>query len=201
MMVIGDATGIGHVMCDLIRRSGIPIVDFNFGGSSADKAYKNEGARIWYQVAKMIRDSKIVAPDRYKEETKKLCAQLSSRQQKSDTQGKMWMESKEDMRARGVSSPDIADAFAMAFALQPAMSYSTLPYDDSGRQEIARRQGWEYTSDTPDYDESYADRRTWNQPGRNDDNPGSGGVHSIWLWAIAFFLTFGLTLAATPVFA
>ena len=28
MLVRGDATGVGKVMCDLIRENGIPIVDF-----------------------------------------------------------------------------------------------------------------------------------------------------------------------------
>jgi hypothetical protein len=32
--VFGNATGIGKTMCDLIRESGIAIMDFNFGGRS-----------------------------------------------------------------------------------------------------------------------------------------------------------------------
>ena len=99
--------------------------------------------------------------------------------------------------------PDIADAFVMSFGMQPAaMSWSTLPYDDSGRQEIARRNGWEYSGETSD-DESYSDRRTWNHPGRNDDNfdSGFGGVHSIWLWIVALFRTLHLMVAATPTLA
>jgi phage terminase large subunit len=154
MMVVGDATGIGKVVCDLIRESGIPIADFNFGGKSCEPGYKNEGTRIWYTVPKMIRESRIVPPDRHQETTKKLCAQLSSRRQKFDSGGKLWMETKKEMAARGVNSPDIADAFAMAFGVQPLISYSYMPFDDSGRQEIAHRQGWEYTPATSDYDDS-----------------------------------------------
>jgi hypothetical protein len=132
MMVVGDATGIGKVVCDLIRESGIPIADFNFGGKSCEPGYKNEGTRIWYTVAKMIRESRIVPPNRHLETTKELCAQLSSRRQKFDSGGKLWMETKEEMAARGVNSPDIADAFAMSFGVQPLMSYSYMPFDDSG---------------------------------------------------------------------
>jgi hypothetical protein len=46
-------------MCDLIRESGIAIMDFNFGGHSNDKAYKDEGTRVWYTVAKLIKGGRI----------------------------------------------------------------------------------------------------------------------------------------------
>jgi hypothetical protein len=84
------------------------------------------------------------------------------------------------MRERGLDSPDLADAFVMAFGMEPARSYSWTPFNDTNRQEIARRHGWQYTSDVPYYDESYKDRRTWNQPPMDDSAVGFGGVHSIW---------------------
>jgi hypothetical protein len=83
------------------------------------------------------------------------------------------------MRARGIKSPDVADAFVMAFGVVVAASFSYMPFDDTERQEIASKHGWEYTSGASNYDESYADRRTWNRPPA-DDTPGFGGVHSIW---------------------
>jgi hypothetical protein len=126
--VHGDPTGIGKTMCDLIRESGIPIVDFNFGGHSTLDGYKDEGTRIWYPVAKLIRDSKITLPDRHLETTKKLCAQLTSRRQKLHSSGVLWMESKEEMRARGVKSADVADAFCIAFAVQSVLAHSYRPF-------------------------------------------------------------------------
>jgi phage terminase large subunit len=178
MAVYGDATGIGKTMCDLIRQSGIAIMDFNFGGRATMDGYKDEGTRIWYAVAKMIRDSKIKAPNRHEESIKKLCAQLTSRRQKVHSSGKLWMETKEEMRSRGVKSPDVADAFCIAFAVQSALSYPYVPYDDSGRRDIARRQGWEYAGSEEDARrEMYGDS---GRPGRGDDWPseGFGGVHS-----------------------
>jgi hypothetical protein len=181
VMVIGDATGPGRPMCDVLRESGIDIAFFNFGGkpTSEPSVYYNEGSRVWYAVAKKIRDSEIVAPPRHHPETAKLCAQLSSRRQKLSSSGKLWMETKPEMASRGVKSPDIADAFVMAFGTEAVTGYSYMPFDDSGRQEIASKHGWEYTSGASNYDESYADRRTWNRPPA-DDTPGFGGVHSIW---------------------
>lgn len=157
--IFGDATGPGKPFCDLIREYGIPMIDFNFGGSSDDKAYKDEGTRIWYQTAHMIRQSQIVVPPHNQDVVKKLFAQLTQRRQKMHSSGKVWMESKEEMKKRGLKSPDVADALCMAFGLQPAMAYSYVPYDDNERQEIARRHGWDYTPET-DY----------GFPGRNNDD-------------------------------
>lgn len=47
-----------------------------------------------------------------------------------------------------------------------ALAHSYLPYDDSGRREISRQHGWDYSSESDD--ESYRDRRTWNNLGRGD---------------------------------
>jgi hypothetical protein len=48
------------------------------------------------------------------------------------------MESKAEMASRGIKSPDVADAFVIAFAVQPALSFSWMPYDDSSRADITR---------------------------------------------------------------
>jgi phage terminase large subunit len=163
MTVIGDATGIGGPMCDMLRRNGIEVVEFNFGGHTDDKHFKNEGSRIWYQVCQKICDFKIVAPPYHQPIVKRLFSQLASRRQRIDeTNGKLSMECKDDMKACGIASPDLADAFCMAFGMLQAEQRSYLPFDDTNRQEIARRKGWEYTPD-----DSYDDRS--NRPGSDDD--------------------------------
>jgi hypothetical protein len=180
MTVVGDATGVGNPMCALIREGDIPISFFNFGGHTNDPAYKDEGSRVWYQVAKLIKSGKIVCPNRHDETVKRLFSQLTSRRQKTHSTGKLSMESKDDMRARGVKSPDIADAFVMAFGVQPALSFQFSPLGDESRYaEIAREHNWDWSSGSSD--DSYSDRRTWNRPSSSEDDDvggGFGGVHS-----------------------
>jgi hypothetical protein len=182
MSVFGDATGVGRPMCDLIREGGIPICDFNFGGHSNDPAFHNEGTRVWYTVTKGIKSGKIVCPDRHHETVKRLFAQLTSRRQKPHPSGKLSMESKDEMRARGVKSPDIADAFVMAFGVAPALAFRYSPLgDESSFAEIARNKGWDYSSGDSEYDDSYNDRRNWNRPSSSDGGAnGFGGVFSQW---------------------
>src|SRR3984893_10467408 len=178
-LVLGDASGTGGPMCDQIRRHGIAISDFNFGGKTNNPRYKNEGSRIWYTVAAMIRESKMVTPPYEQQDVKRLFSQLANRQVKHEENGKLSMESKEDMRARGVASPDIADAFAMAFGQPPFEQLSYMPYDDSGRVEIARQHGWQYTGNEEDARrEMYGEGR-----GNREDGgglSGFGGIGSEW---------------------
>ena len=83
------------------------------------------------------------------------------------------------MRARGVKSPDVADALAMAVSVQKVVAISYMPFDDQNRAEIAHKHGWQYSSDD---DESYKDRRDWNRPGNEDGGSlsGYGGIGSDW---------------------
>jgi hypothetical protein len=160
-------------MCDQMRRLGVFVTEFNFGGHCEDPRYRNEGTRTWYQAAQKIRDNMTVCPPYHQPEVKRLFSQLSSRWQKSDDlDSRLSMESKAEMRSRGVASPDIADAFCMAFGIEEAIQRSYMPFDDTGRQEIARKLGWDYPSDN-DSDSGFPGR------GDNPDNSGSGGVWSI----------------------
>jgi len=149
--VIGDATGAGRPMVDMMRQSGIDVVAFNFGGSTDDERYKDEGTRGWYELAHLIRSGRILPPPGHQEAAKKLFAQLSQRRQSYYANGgKLWMESKDEMRSRGLKSPDVADAMVMAWAVTIPAAHSYIPFDDTERQEIARRKGWDYTPDRDD---------------------------------------------------
>jgi hypothetical protein len=182
MTVVGDATGVGNPMCALICEGGIAITYFNFGGSSNDPAFKDEGSRVWHAVVKAIKSGKIVYPDRYHDTVKRLFLQLTTRRQKAHSSGKLWMESKDEMRSRGVKSPDIAEAFVMAFGVQPALAFQYPLGDESSFAEITRNKGWDYSSGDSDYDDGYSDRRTWNRSGQSADGglAGFGGCHSQW---------------------
>jgi hypothetical protein len=74
------------------------------------------------------------------------------------------------MAARGLKAPDVADAFVIAFGVQPAFSY--LPYDESDRQEIARAHNWSYTEDS--------DGRSGRGNEEGDTGLSAFGIHSTW---------------------
>ena len=63
---------------------------------------------MWYGMAKKIEAAEIILPD-----DEELTAQLTCRRSLVNSKGKLGVESKDSMRARGLASPDKADALAL----------------------------------------------------------------------------------------
>ena len=67
--------------------------------------YANLAAEMWFEGAKKIARREIILP-----EDDELRGQLLDRRSVAHAQGKLALESKSDMKKRGVRSPDRADA-------------------------------------------------------------------------------------------
>lgn len=82
-----------------------------FGGKSADNHYKNKRAEMWGLMRKWLQEGGVIPDDPV------LCQELVGPEYfinvKSD---QLQLESKEDMKIRGVPSPNRADALALTFA-------------------------------------------------------------------------------------
>jgi len=110
--IYADASGMGMVMCDALAEAGWIVNRVNFGGSPYDgNAYTNRSAEMWYGMAKKIEDAEIILP-----EDEDLTAQLTCRRTITNSKGKLGVESKDSMRARGIASPDRADALALCLS-------------------------------------------------------------------------------------
>ena len=110
---IGGDEGYGHQLMDRMAEQGYYLRRVN-NGSAASKPnlYTNLGAEWWSVVGELVEHRKMVlAAD------EKLVAQLTSRQKLYDSKGRERLESKADMRARGLESPDRADAIIGAIML------------------------------------------------------------------------------------
>ena len=109
----GDAGGLGLPICHRLAELGWPINLFYGQAKPNDENYRNKIAECWLELAKRIVNRSIIIPD-----MQELKAQLLSRKQRLNSSGKLELEPKDDLRARGVPSPDIADAVAMCVANQ-----------------------------------------------------------------------------------
>jgi hypothetical protein len=110
--IYADASGMGMVMCDALAESGWVVNRVNFGATAYDNnAYTNRSAEMWYNMAKKIEDAEIILP-----EDEDLTAQLTCRRTITNSKGKLGVESKDSMRARGIASPDRADALALCLS-------------------------------------------------------------------------------------
>ena len=82
----------------------------NNGSAAIDKGhFANLAAESWWQVREELRQGQITLPD-----DPLLTAQLVGRKHKPRSDGKIILESKDEMKKRGLKSPDRADAVVLA---------------------------------------------------------------------------------------
>lgn len=118
--VFVDDSGVGGGVTDYLSSLSIEINPINFGSSPIDEpevanvraqVYAGkEGAQVW------LRNGGAVEPH-------KDWIELTKIRFKKNNSGRTILESKEDMRKRGVESPDVADAFALTFAYPTKKPY------------------------------------------------------------------------------
>ena len=122
--VSGDADGLGLPVIQRMAELGWKINEFHGNSTAKDLTCKNRITDCWINACKRIRNCSIIMPNH-----QQLKLQLTSRKSFMGQTGKLQLESKEDMRARGVPSPDIADAFCMAVSQPDAgvLTFAKVP--------------------------------------------------------------------------
>lgn len=111
--IVGDAGGLGKPIIQRLHESGWEINAFNFGGAARNKGlYLNRGAELGVGLKRVVEAKLIELPRR----DYKFLEQLTTRRY-STHNGKIKLESKQDVRARGAPSPDRVDATIMAWSI------------------------------------------------------------------------------------
>ncbi len=125
-MIKVDDSGVGGGVTDrlneVIREEGLPytVIPVNNGDAATDSYYFNLGAQIWGNVKELLeanfsnnlqgkQDVQVELPH-----DEEMIKQLSVRKYHMTSKGKIQLESKEDMKKRGLGSPDTADALSLA---------------------------------------------------------------------------------------
>ena len=107
-----DAIGLGAGVADRLREMELPAYAINVSESPAmGKHYLNLRAELWYKAKHWLegRDVRLPTDDRLK-------AELATVRYNYTSSGRVKIESKSDLKKRGVASPDSADAFVLTFA-------------------------------------------------------------------------------------
>ena len=108
----GDSGGLGLPMCDMLADAGWAINRFSFGAKAVDDdRYLSRGAEVWHSFAQRVTRRELVLIN-----DPTLVSQLTSRKTTYDARGRLGIEKKDDMAARGVKSPDRADAVIGSFS-------------------------------------------------------------------------------------
>lgn len=108
-----DAGGVGASPIDWLRHNGYPVNAINFGAAptKADR-YKNLRAEMWGRGREWLKAGGCI------EDSDDLVTDLTGVEYGYTATNQILLEKKEDMKARGLSSPDRADALMLTFAVQ-----------------------------------------------------------------------------------
>jgi hypothetical protein len=115
-----DTVGVGGGVHDRLAEQGFPVVAFIASEAPSTpinkKRFVNRRSEQWWNFRKMFERGEIDLPDT--SEDSRLISQLASIRYVIRSDGRILVESKEDMEERGMPSPDRADA-AMMSATDP----------------------------------------------------------------------------------
>ena len=105
-----DEGGLGAGVVDRLKEQRYKIRGVNFANKAKNPMmYGNKRAEMWGDMRDWLKTASI-PKDRY------LKSDMISPLMKPDSKGAIFLESKKDMKARGLASPDAADAIALTFA-------------------------------------------------------------------------------------
>jgi hypothetical protein len=133
----GDEGGGGKLICDHLQDMGWRINRVNNGAAPRYcQHYANLAAEMWFEGAKQIARREIILPN-----DDDLRAQLLDRKSVPDSRGKLAIESKHDMRKRGVNSPDRADAvFGAMTPVRCIASFNLIDRTTAGASSSTERE-------------------------------------------------------------
>jgi len=109
-----DVIGIGAGVVDRLKELELPVYGVNVAESPAIKdRYHRLRDELWFKCQEWLdkRDCKLA-------DDEELIAELTVPKYSIASSGKLQVESKSDMKKRGVVSPDLADAWNLTFAMK-----------------------------------------------------------------------------------
>lgn len=110
-----DGVGVGGGVVDWLAAEGYPVVDMQAGGAPADpERFVNARAEWYWGLRERFEAGAIDLHD-----DDLLAGQLSAIKFSYDARGRIKIETKDEMKKRGMPSPDRADTVMMAFAPLP----------------------------------------------------------------------------------
>lgn len=128
-MVFVDKGGLGAGVFDRLTELGAPVHGVNSATAATDtELYDNKRAEMWWRMRDWFADKPNRIPN-----NPALISDLTSPQPKVSSNGRRLLEKKEDMKKRGIRSPDGADAVALTFA-EPVLSKAAQDFSGPTRR-------------------------------------------------------------------
>lgn len=133
--VFMDRGGIGQGHVERMQYAGYNVHGINFA-QTPDKPeeYKNKRSEMWGRMRDWLRDEDAVLPD-----DDDLKYDLTAPEYFYDNGNRLQLESKEDMKKRGISSPDKGDALALTFAQKVFQPSDSVLLHQNRAAELTKR--------------------------------------------------------------
>lgn len=109
-LTVIDEGGLGYGILDRLVEQRYKVRGVNFGWKAKSSVmWGNKRAELWGTMRDWLKSASIP-------KDRQLKTDLTGPKVKPDSSGTVYLESKKDMKARGLASPDAADALACTFA-------------------------------------------------------------------------------------
>lgn len=124
--ILVDVIGLGAGVCDRLQELGLPVRGINVAETaSASDKYRNLRTELWFKARDWlaVKNHRLpVCEGGCARECPhhQLKAELTTPRYSLTSSGKYFAEPKSEMKKRGFKSPNVADAFVLTFASEPA---------------------------------------------------------------------------------
>ena len=109
--IVVDEIGIGAGVVDRLKELNLPVTGINVGRPARQRRlFANLRAEGYWGLYELFNQEAIAIPN-----DPELAGQLSSLRPGQNSRGQLFIEKKDELRARGLPSPDKADALMLAF--------------------------------------------------------------------------------------
>jgi hypothetical protein len=134
-MVFVDEGNMGAGIVDNLRHLGYPVMGINFGGKAAQPmVYRYKIDEMWGSVRDALNLGRLCLPERGSEHGQTIYNDLTQREFGYTLAGKISLEPKADMKARGLPSPDFADALVITYGSEVASILPDTLLRNAGQQ-------------------------------------------------------------------
>jgi len=110
--ILVDVIGLGAGVVDRLSELGLPVRGVNVGETAAiSDRFMRLRDELWFRARDWLAEGSAKLAD-----DDALIAELTAPKYKIESSGKVKVEAKDEMKKRGLRSPDLADAFCLTFA-------------------------------------------------------------------------------------
>lgn len=125
--------GAGTGVIDRLRQLGYDVIEVPFGSSSSSKKYFNKRAEMWGLMRDWLTQGGALPDDQ------EILLDLIGPEYGFSASDAIQLERKEDMKKRGLSSPDCGDALALTFAHPVHVDR----FEDRGFENLGNREAYD----------------------------------------------------------